>query len=504
MTDIAKKNSPQILNEELARSFLLAAGIVDCQIAKVAGDASFRSYYRIKSANQSFILMFAPPSHEDVKPFIKVAEFLVAEGFSAPKIFARDEKLGFLLLEDFGDETYNRVLSQDALPEFDLYKSACDVLLELHLKPAPKNLAIYNHDLLLREVMLLIDWYLPLQKKSISLEEIATYKSLWIDVFDHLSQSKSLRNHLHKNEDPVVVLRDYHADNLMILPERSGIKKVGLLDFQDAVIGSRAYDLVSLLEDARRDVNEENRSRIFEHYLQKAQCNKDDFKNDYEILSLQRNIKILGIFARLSLRDNKHQYLSLLPRVLNHVLLRLQSENPILAEINKFIARFLVESGDQKNKASENSQPSTSLASPSAEVLQNLQAIAEVFEKIEAETAQIADEIFDYLISATDEQIISGNVPPHPNKKIDGYINILNRLFLFSRGAGGLRIISRNTVRDLDKKTYTICMCHDGGLSLDILCDIVNTENQARTPNPSPVKVTVKRAFVENNQDRSR
>lgn len=142
--------------------------------------------------------------------------------------------------------------------------------------------------------------------------------------------------------------------------------------------------------------------------------------------------------------------------------------------------------------------PSSLPQNPSAEMIQNLQAISEVFQKIEEETAEIADLLFDYLINAADHDIMSGTLPPHADKKINGYIKILNRLFLFSRKnskAGGLRIINRKTVESLDKKTFTICMCHDGGVSLDILCDIVNTENQARTPKTSPVKVTVRQAF---------
>ncbi len=490
------------LNEKLAQAFLAKNNISNYKISKVAGDASFRSYYRIHTGKDSYILMFAPPPHEDVRPFAKVAEFLVKQDFSAPKIFARDDESGFLLLEDFGDETYSRVLAQDISQEFLLYKSACDCLLELHSKPVLKELPQYNHGLLFREVMLFVEWYLPLQKRQMTIEDIAVFKNLWFLVFDQLSQSKSLRNHLQKNEDPVVVLRDYHADNLMVLSGKNGINRVGLLDFQDAVLGSRAYDLVSLLEDARRDLSDENRSKIFNHYLQNANCDKEDFKNDYEILSLQRNIKILGIFARLSLRDGKHHYLSFIPRVLNFVMLRIESKNQILAELSRFLKKYLLPESDQKNKLSD--KPSTALKHPSAEVLENLQAITEVFQKIEEETAEIADQIFDYLINATDEQIITGNVPEHSDKRINGYVKILNRLFLFSRSAGGLRIINRNTVSSLDKKTYTICMCHDGGLSLDILCDIVNTENQARTPNPSPVKVTVKQAFAENSKDKSR
>lgn len=132
---------------------------------------------------------------------------------------------------------------------------------------------------------------------------------------------------------------------------------------------------------------------------------------------------------------------------------------------------------------------------------ENLKLLSEVFKLIETETAQIAEMVFDYLIDVSDSEIMTGSISEnHPNPKVRAYIKILNRLFLFSRqnnsGKGGFRIINRKTVKDLDKKTYAICMCFDGGVSLDILCDVVNTENQARTPTRSPVRVTIKQLFL--------
>jgi aminoglycoside/choline kinase family phosphotransferase len=323
------------LNEIKAREFLVKNNIAQYLIIKVAGDASFRSYYRILDADKKYILMFAPPSHEDTAPFVRVDNFLLEQQFSAPKIHAIDALDGFILLEDFGDDTYTKVLaktsSQDLKEtELQLYQKACDCLTELHQKPLPQDLPHYNNALLFREVMLFLDWYLPLQKKEITVEQIALFKSLWFELFDQLSK-----------ENQVVVLRDYHADNLMILPSRHNHQQVGLLDFQDAVIGSKAYDLVSLLEDARRDLNEENRQKLFDYYLQKLGCDEANFKRDYEILSLQRNIKIVGIFSRLSVRDGKHHYLNLLPRVLNFVDLRLNSSNPIFLEMAKLLEKFI-------------------------------------------------------------------------------------------------------------------------------------------------------------------
>lgn len=339
-----KKDSKQVFNEEIAKSFLVTLSfsqkeIDNCNIVKIAGDASFRSYYRILIEGKSFILMFAPPSYEDILPFIKVDEWLVKNGFSAPKIFAIDKINGFILLEDFGDNTYGKFLAMQQLLdsgislseiELELYKDACDCLIELQKVDILQDLPVYDENILIREVLLFTDWYLKLKNIVINEDEIVLYKKLWLELFSKLDK---------KNQ--VVVLRDYHADNLMILSGRNGFRKVGLLDFQDALIGSSAYDLVSLLEDARRDLNEENSQKLFDYYLEKSKCDKYSFVNDYEILSLQRNIKIIGIFARLSLRDEKHHYLALLPRVLNFVKLRISSDNPIFTDISNLLEKFI-------------------------------------------------------------------------------------------------------------------------------------------------------------------
>jgi hypothetical protein len=323
------------LNEKEAQFFLEENGYKNCAIKKIAGDASFRSYYRIFDQEKTFILMFAPPSHEETAPFIAIDEFLVQHNFSAPKILARNIQKGFLLLEDFGDESYSKVLAnfsnqQKIIKEFELYQKASDCLVELHKIKPLKNLPTYNHALLFREVMLFIDWYLPLQKIKISQEEIASFKYLWFKLFDLLDK-----------ENQVVVLRDYHADNLMFIDSRSNYQQVGLLDFQDAVIGSKAYDLVSMLEDARRDLEEENRIKILNYYLEKSKSNKDNLLTDYKVLSLQRNIKIVGIFARLSARDQKNQYLEFLPRVLTFVKNRLNNDDIIFYEMRKLLEKFI-------------------------------------------------------------------------------------------------------------------------------------------------------------------
>jgi aminoglycoside/choline kinase family phosphotransferase len=179
--------------------------------------------------------------------------------------------------------------------------------------------------------MLFVDWYLPnVAKKTITQDQIIEFQNIWLDLFSKLSPAKTL------------VLRDYHSENLMIVEGRSGIKQVGLLDFQDAVIGCGAYDLVSLLEDARRDVSKNTQQKMLQHYLEQSNCNFDQFLIDYQILSLQRNIKIVGIFSRLAFRDNKQNYLDLLPRVFGYIHPRLQDNS--LLKIKKFLEQFLLNS----------------------------------------------------------------------------------------------------------------------------------------------------------------
>jgi len=314
--------------ETLIKEFLGQNHINNYQIQKIAGDASFRNYYRIKQGDNSFIIMDAQPPREDTRPFCQIADFLFKHNFSTPKIFARNESSGLLLLEDFGDDSYRKVLEHKASDEIAIYTDAVNLLINLTKINPPNNLPVYDPQLLLAEVMLLVDWYLPkIIFREISTQQIDEFKQIWLNLFAKLSPSKNL------------VLRDYHSDNLMLLNEREGIRKVGLLDFQDAVIGCAAYDLVSLLEDARIDVSKNIQQKMLQHYLNHSDCDHNQFILDYQILSLQRNIKIIGIFSRLSARDNKQNYLDFLPRVFSYIHYRLQDNS--LTTIKNFLEQFL-------------------------------------------------------------------------------------------------------------------------------------------------------------------
>jgi aminoglycoside/choline kinase family phosphotransferase len=177
--------------------------------------------------------------------------------------------------------------------------------------------------------MLFVDWYIPhIAKIEINKTQISEFKKIWQELFSNLSKPT------------VLALRDYHADNLMLLKNRHEINKVGLLDFQDALIGHKGYDLVSLLEDARRDIDQDFRQEMIEYYITHSDCDRNQLLLDYKILSLQRNIKIIGIFSRLAIRDNKQNYLNFLPRVFNYVNSRL-SDN-YFASINQFLSNYLI------------------------------------------------------------------------------------------------------------------------------------------------------------------
>jgi len=292
----------------------------------LAGDASFRRYYRLAGNGGSAVLMDAPPPQEDIGPFVAVAGLLRELGLSAPEVLAQDRAEGFLLLEDFGDDTYTRLLARGA-DEPALYRLAVDTLVALQRAAGSRGtpeLAPYDIERLLGEAALLVDWYRPLAGE-LHEEYLALWRALLPDAVV---------------APPTLVLRDYHIDNLMLLPNRSGVRSCGLLDFQDAVTGQPSYDLVSLLEDARRDIPGPLRQAMTERYLAAFPAlDRQAFLRSAAILSAQRNCKIVGIFTRLWKRDGKRQYLVHIPRVWR--LLEADLRHPALTQIARWLDRHL-------------------------------------------------------------------------------------------------------------------------------------------------------------------
>ena len=287
-----------------APAFLAAHGWAGARIEPLAGDASFRRYFRVLDGDRSAVLMDAPPAHEDVGPFLAIARHLGALGLSAPRDLAVDMGQGLLLLEDFGDARVGPALARDPSAETDVYAVAIDILAELGRQAMPA-VAPYDAAVLAREVLLFPEWYGPAAGLDLDPAPwLGAWERSWADVL------------VETAADPVLVLRDYHADNLMLLPERAGLQRLGLLDFQDALAGHRAYDLVSLLQDARRDVGPALETAMLDRYIRAAGiADAERFRAAYEVLGAQRNTKILGIFTRLWKRDGKGHYRAFQPRV---------------------------------------------------------------------------------------------------------------------------------------------------------------------------------------------
>lgn len=329
---------------------LLQSGWDNADRIFMLGDASVRAYERLTRGHETAILMISPPRTdgppvrygkpysaiarlaEDVKPFVAMAKGLRSLGLSAPEILAMDLKTGLLITEDLGFQT----VLIDGKPDADRYMAAVEVLAHLHSQALPDRLPItdaieyrippYDLDALLIEVELMLDWYLSHRGRSgLSASARGTFVSLWKAILGEVMMAPR-----------TWVLRDYHSPNLMWLPEREGIRRIGLIDFQDAVLGHAAYDVASLAQDARIDLEQGIEIRLVGFYakLRRQQDPEFDvplFARDYSVLAAQRATKILGIFARLNQRDGKPAYLKHLPRI--EAYLRSSLAHPALAEL---------------------------------------------------------------------------------------------------------------------------------------------------------------------------
>lgn len=314
----------------LIAGFLKKAGWGDATRRLLAADASFRKYERLAGPKGRAVLMDAPPPQEDVRPFIKVATHLTSLGYSPPRLLAEDVAAGLLLLEDLGDDTFTRLLANGA-DEASLYRLAVDLLIDLHRRPKAAAIAVpaYDDDRLLVEASLLTDWYMPAIGKIVATSVRDDYLTRWRSVLQ-----------MFHGEQSTLVLRDYHVDNLMRLSGREGVAACGLLDFQDAVIGPVAYDLVSLLEDARRDVAPSIVATMLDRYLDAFPAmNRNDFLAGYAVLGAQRSAKIVGIFTRLMVRDRKPHYLGHIPRVWR--LLDADLQHPALTSVREWFDEHL-------------------------------------------------------------------------------------------------------------------------------------------------------------------
>jgi len=303
-----------------AACFLERHGFGGARRTVLAGDASARRYERLTGGPRPAILMDCPPEI-GTERFLSIAGWLHRAGLSAPEILATDAGAGLVLLEDLGDDLFSRVLRQGG-GEACLYGAAVDLLVHLQRLAPPHDLPVYDDAKLLAETQLLTEWYAPGA-------DAERYRAIWRKLLPTVRVGA-----------PCLVYVDYHADNLLWLPEREGHGRVGLLDFQDARLGPPAYDLVSLLEDARRDVSAALAEAMIGRYLAaRPDLEPDAFRAAYAVLGAQRNAKILGLFTRLAQRDGKHAYLALLPRVRAH--LERDLRHPALAPLRAWAAEHL-------------------------------------------------------------------------------------------------------------------------------------------------------------------
>ena len=309
--------------------FLASAGWPGADHVTLAEDASFRRYERVTRPGEAAVLMDAPPDREDVRPFVKIASQLSALGFSAPRILAEDVGAGFLLLEDLGDATFSRLMDagEEAAP---LYTLATDVLIDLHGAPSGDAVLpgtpIYTDALLQTEASLLTEWYLPAVTGEDTQDAVAAaYRDIWAALLP-----------LARHVPDTLVLRDFHVDNLMRIAGRDGIAACGLLDFQDAVEGPVSYDFISLVEDARRDVDDGLRAGMRARYVAAFPAlDPAAFDISCVILGAQRHCKVLGIFTRLRDRDGKDDYLHHVPRLWR--MLERAAVHPSLATLKSWL-----------------------------------------------------------------------------------------------------------------------------------------------------------------------
>ncbi len=293
--------------DRLRAGFIARADWGDAHESLLAGDASFRKYFRLARGSGTAVVMDSPAAHEPVGPFVRIGKHLRALGLSAPEILFEDAANGFLLLEDLGDDTFARVLEGGG-DEGALYERATDVLVALHAAPAHgllPGIGAYKGEALIDAAMLLPEWYLPAATgRPLPNEEAEHYRAAWRACLAELPATPD-----------ALLLRDYHKDNLMWLPDRPGARACGLLDFQDAQRGHPSYDLVSLIEDARRDVSPAVHAACLARYLAGTGLAARDFHAGFALMAAQRHARVIGLFVRLLERDGKPDYLPHLPRV---------------------------------------------------------------------------------------------------------------------------------------------------------------------------------------------
>ena len=310
-------------------NFLKNNQIETKNLIPIKNDASFRKYFRVDKK----ILMDADPNlGEDVGSFININHVLSEFKLNVPEIFTIDKENGFLLLEDLGENIFSQILNSEN--EEQLYKQAIDVLVEIYKKDLNKFsnftfLEKYSVEKLQDESQLFIEWYLKKYLKiNITDTDIKDFKDIINKIFNNLD-----------TKFEKLVLRDYHVDNLILQKSKLGLKQVGILDFQDAVLGSSSYDLISIIEDVRRPISKDLKNILIKYFIDLTGYDSNQLEKELAFYSVQRNLKILGIFSRLNLRDNKSKYMGYNDNAWKYIESNLN--NPTMSDLKVWLKKIL-------------------------------------------------------------------------------------------------------------------------------------------------------------------
>jgi hypothetical protein len=310
-------------------NFLKNNQIETKNLIPIKNDASFRKYFRVDKK----ILMDADPHlGEDVGSFININHVLREFKLNVPEIFTIDKENGFLLLEDLGENIFSQILNSEN--EEQLYKQAIDVLVEIYKKDLNKFsnftfLEKYSVEKLQDESQLFIEWYLKKYLKiNITDTDIKNFKDIINKIFNNLD-----------TKFEKLVLRDYHVDNLILQKSKLGLKQVGILDFQDAVLGSSSYDLISIIEDVRRPISKDLKNILIKYFIDSTGYDPNQLEKELAFYSVQRNLKILGIFSRLNLRDNKSKYMGYNDNAWKYIESNLN--NPTMSDLKVWLKKIL-------------------------------------------------------------------------------------------------------------------------------------------------------------------
>lgn len=316
MNKIANKNLLKFLNDQ---------SIFYSNIYALKNDASKRYYYRGLENKKSFLIMDSSLEKKSLVSFVKISKWLQNNNYSAPKVYFKNLENGYCTLEDFGDHKFSKIKKSDL---FEKYKLTIDLLLSLSFHKPPRNLKFYSKSIFMEELNIFLDWFLyRCRKRNISV--VQSWNMIWKSYF------KKTLNYKKK----VLVLRDFHIDNLFWLNDREGIKKIGLIDFQDALEGHPCYDLVSLLQDVRINLSDKMKKTLYNYYISKSNLDKKQFEESYYIFGTQRLIKIIGVFYRLKYLYKKDSYMEHIPRT--WVLLKENLKHPSLRLIKNWFDKYV-------------------------------------------------------------------------------------------------------------------------------------------------------------------